>query len=126
MKYWLIAVSSAVRTSLSVSMILGLPCMDPECSRARKSKPQPFGPRLASARSGDGQPDACAVAVDEVFHRIPTTAATARRSAQVGDLADRGRAAPDGLHDRPFLDGFAVADDRHAPSTCPSERPVAI
>src|SRR3954451_3354316 len=100
MKYWLIAVSSAVSTSLSVSMILGLPCMGRDCSaaadRARRSRPQPSGPRPGLTRSGDRQPDrAGAVAVEQVFHRIPTTAAAAGRAAHVGDLADRGRAAPD-------------------------------
>src|SRR3954447_1441486 len=108
MKYWLIAVSSAVSTSLSVSMILGLPCMARDCSagpgRARQSRPQPCGPRLGVTRSGDRHPDrGGVVAVEQLFHRIPTAAATAGRAAHVGDLADRGRAAPDGLHDRPFL-----------------------
>src|ERR1700746_3698994 len=39
MKYWLIAVSSAVRTSLSVAMISGVDCMRGRLARRARSHP---------------------------------------------------------------------------------------
>src|SRR5262245_37049287 len=89
MKYWLIAVSSAVSTSLSASMILGSDCT--------ASQPNARGPQASSSSpssDSDGDAHAGAHRSHDGGHRLHATAAAGPRPAQLlrrPEVAARGQ-----------------------------------
>src|SRR6187455_508396 len=115
MKYWLIAVSSAVNTSFSTSITAGSPRIagPPGCVRRKVSAIAGRTQRIENgchearergweelARGGDGQLGAIGRAarrfvLDQLAHGRDASAAAAPRMAREGDLARRMRAAPD-------------------------------
>src|SRR5699024_4505225 len=98
MKYWLMAVSSAVRISLRTSMISGSPFMWPPCwsmnTVATKGRIRDASPRLqggddrCGGRSGRGSDYLHRCLRDDAFDDRNTAAAVAAGATTVGDLVD--------------------------------------
>src|SRR5688572_9759176 len=102
MKYWLIAVSSPVRTSLRSSMISGLPCTRP---------PRSDGGRLGS----DGRLLRGTHGEEQCLDRRVAAPAARASTASSGDVLDVERAGLDLLDDPAVVHGHALAHE-HGPS----------
>src|SRR5918998_6459765 len=106
-KYWLTAVSSAVRTSLRSSMISGCPCIGTLTSGSRaRPAARPGGGSgcrlylLRRQEPGEENPD-----------RRPTRPASRPCPAVSADVVDGARAAIDRVAHAAVADNLAVADD---------------
>ena len=102
MKYWLIAVSSPVRTSLSSSTISGFPCTAVSSSARRGRTTGAI--RRPAARPGRGDASSASIVGRHPPHRAPAP----QRSAS--DLGVE-RAVDDLGHDPPVVHGLARADE---------------
>src|SRR5688500_2933981 len=118
MKYWLIAVSSAVSTSLSIEMIAGSPCTRSPQTCTPWTLSVGMRPRRASDRAGDDRlvhVVVGAVLGDHRHHDRLATAAPCRRATGVLDRLERRRPVADGALDGALPNRFAVTDDGHGP-----------
>src|SRR5262245_9492872 len=108
MKYWLIAVSSAVRTSLSRAMMLGSPCTAVDLRRCIESV-VPGSERDRGLEHEIGRPRVG----EHRSHRGLTAAASCGRAARRLDGFECRRAVLDRTVDRALPNRFAVTDDCH-------------
>src|SRR5262245_6378322 len=132
MKYWLIAVSSAVSTAFSASITWGSPRiaaallsrgrMDRTRGRGQPNENESGVRRAGSARADEaldlGERDGPGVdglGRDDLADRRPAAAAHAPGATRARDLSDGARALAHRLADRAVRDALAMADDQ-APS----------
>src|SRR5262245_40111099 len=129
MKYWLIAVSSAVSTAFSASMTWGSPRIAGPSSRRRMDRTRgrsqsnenesgvrrPVGSAGADQALDLAQRDGRGVdglGRDDLADRRAAAAAHAPGAARARDLSDGARALAHGLADRAVRDALAMADDQ--------------
>src|SRR5689334_16322428 len=111
MKYWLIAVSSDVRTSFRSSMISGLPSM---------VRPPRFGerPSCRDDRAPGGDLDVgLVVLVDEVFDGADARTAIGAGAAHGGDVLGAGGSGQQGGSDGPLVHRMARTHDHDVKGT---------
>src|SRR4051794_23910078 len=113
MKYWLMAVSSAVSTSFSSSMMAASPCMPGHPRRRVRDRPASSRGEADPAPSRDPDRSGPLVLLEQRVDRGVAAVAARAGEAALSDLVDRRRAVLDLAADPALVDAVTQTDECH-------------